>query len=154
MHSILKVVLVVFFSLLISVQSEETKAAGTDTFPTILVAPCKSKLSFAEASLIVSVLNHESGAFRGDYIIKINPFTFKNDEGRLDLKISDADAHKMTRGLAVEFSGKAISNKGNKQQGVKGRTDPKTASSGNVSFVVTTADRQIVFNTTYKLVNN
>lgn len=152
MRFLVKLLTIHLFVCLMSVQGEEAPPSKAASLPSIVVAPSKSRLTMAEASLIVGELSHENGAFRGDYAIKITPFAFKNEEGRLDLKITKADALKLSQGQAVEFSGTATSNKRNKEQGVKGKTEPTGATGGNVSFVVTTSDRQIVFNTTYKLI--
>lgn len=117
----------------------------------MIVEPSATKVSLAKANLIVSTLEHEKEAYLGSYQLKVTPFTFKSETGKLFLQASDETVMQMTKGEPVKFTGKATNDKGDVKV-VTGQTTPADTSHGAVSFSVQTENGPMVFNTSYKLV--
>ncbi|MEO7933041.1 MAG: hypothetical protein ABIT76_07775 [Chthoniobacterales bacterium] len=125
--------------------------AHAEEAPKMIVEPSATKVSLAKANLIVSTLEHEKEAYLGSYQLKVTPFTFKSETGKLFLQASDETVMQMTKGEPVKFTGKATNDKGDVKV-VTGQTTPADTSHGAVSFSVQTENGPMVFNTSYKLV--
>ncbi len=120
--------------------------------PKIVIEPSSTKLSLAKAELTVSPLECKAPGLCGTYTIKVTPFTFKNDFGKLTLTMSDLIVGKMKAGEPVEFTGMATSERDGKTKAIKGTTTPNAKETGLVNFVVTSEDGDLVFNSSYHLV--
>lgn len=124
----------------------------TQTPPTkLLIEPSSTQLPLAKADLTVGPLESKEQSLCGTYKIKVTPFAFKNDHGNITLAMSTEDTEKMSKGKPVDFTGKATSAKDGKIKPIKGKTKPDAGNHGDVSFVVTTEDGDLLFNTTYRI---
>ncbi len=120
--------------------------------PKLVIEPSATTTSMAKCELTVGVLECKNQVLNGSYAIKVIPFSFKNDHGSLALAMSDENAQKMARGEIIEFTGVATSAKDGKTKTIKGKTKPATDQAGAVSFVVTTQDGDLLFNSAYQVV--
>lgn len=125
--------------------------ALAEDIPKMLVEPSAAKVSLAKAKLIVSPLEHEAKAYLGSYELRVTPFTFKSETGKLFLNASDETVRQMLNGESVEFTGKAT-NAAGEVKVVTGKTTAQTNDRGAVSFSVQTENGPMVFNTSYRLV--
>jgi hypothetical protein len=99
----------------------------------------------------VSGLTRDGGAFVGDYQIKVAPYFFKNETGKLTMLISDASLAKLTGNSAVEFTGRATTDGTNKSRPVRVKAVPTTRLGGALMISVATENGALVFDTSYKL---
>jgi hypothetical protein len=102
-----------------------------------------------KASLIVSPLAHQNGSYVGDYQLKVRPYFFKSEKGGLLLTASDEVVRKLQAGIAIDFSGKAVTYQDGRTHTVLGRVTPLSASRGSVTFSIITDDGKIIFKTSY-----
>lgn len=128
------------------------RAEGDPVIPKLVIEPSATTTSMAKCELTVGALECKKQVLNGSYAIKVIPFSFKNDHGSLMLAMSDENAQKMAHGETIEFSGVATSAKDGKTKAIKGRTKPATGEAGAVSFVVTTEDGDLLFNSAYQVV--
>ena len=129
-----------------------TASPAVDPVARLVIAPSSTKVKIATADLTVGALDHKEKSYQGSYKIKITPFAFKNDHGSLFLEVSESQARRMAQGEAVEFKGKATSEKDGKIKPIKGKTNPENKEEGAVSFTVYTEDGELHFNTSYQVV--
>lgn len=127
---------------LLSAQADEVR---------MIVEPSSTKVSMAKANLIVSPLDHQEKAYLGSYELKVTPFTFKSETGKLFLNATDEVVRQMANGESVKFTGKATNAKGNVKV-VTGKTTAAANDRGAVSFSVETDNGPMVFNTSYHLI--
>jgi hypothetical protein len=99
----------------------------------------------------VSGLTRDGGAFVGDYQIKVAPYFFKNETGKLTMLISDASLAKLTGNSAVEFTGRATTDGTNTSRPVRVKAVPTTRLGGALMISVATENGALVFDTSYKL---
>ncbi len=125
--------------------------AIAENAPKMLVEPSATKVSLAKAHLIVSPLEHQEKAYFGSYELRVTPFTFKSETGKLFLNATDETVRQMEKGESVEFTGKATNTAGDVKV-VTGKTTAETNDRGAVSFSVQTENGPMVFNTSYHLV--
>jgi hypothetical protein len=85
----------------------------------------------------------------GDYKLKVRPYYFKSEKGSLLLAASDDVVQKLQAGIAIDFSGKAVTYYDGRTHIVLGRVTPSSADRGSVTFSIITDDGKIVFKTSY-----
>ena len=103
-----------------------------------------------KASLIVSPLTHRNGNYAGEYQLKVRPYFFKSEKGSLLLAASDDSVRKLQAGIAINFTGKAVTHKDGRIHVVLGRATPSSPDRGSVTFsIITDDDGKLVFNTSY-----
>lgn len=138
----------------VAVQAE----SQTVTFPTsnpklanrrMFVDPSSTSLAPGKASLVVSPLIYQKQTYAGDYQLKVVPFFYKSQSGKLSLAAPDDSVRRLATGLAVEFTGEAVNRKDGKIKVVKGKITPLTEDRGTVAFSIATENGELVFNTSY-----
>ena len=68
--------------------SGPNSAAATDRL--LQIDSCSMPVAEGKATLIVGSLQRTNGIYAGEYKIKVFPYFFKNDKGRLAILVSDA----------------------------------------------------------------
>jgi hypothetical protein len=127
--------------------STATSNAAT---PKLFINPSSTSVPFrGKASLIVSPLTHRNGNYVGDYKLKVRPYFFKSEKGSLLLAASDDVVRKLQAGIAIDFSGKAVTYEDGRTHTVLGRVTPSSADRGSVTFSIITDDGKMVFKTSY-----
>jgi hypothetical protein len=115
----------------------------------MFVDPSSTSLALGKASLTVSPLTYQKQTYAGDYQLKVVPFFYKSQSGKLSLAAPDDSVRRLTQGLAVEFTGEAVNQKDGKTKVVKGKITPTTKDRGTVAFSIATENGELVFNTSY-----
>jgi len=135
-----------------SIRAEDTTArrAAAPAGPELLIGPSSTLTKLARADLTVTPLGRQGDTLAGSYRIKVTPFAFKNDHGSLSLDFPEATFAKFASGKPVAFTGVATSAKDGKTKAVTGKTVPDSAAKGAVSFIVTTPDGDLLFESTYE----
>ena len=116
-----------------------------------LIAPSSSSLAGGTARLVVGALSREPGTYVGAYRIKVFPYFFKSESGRLSMQVSDVALLKLTQGVAVELAGRATTNGTGKTRAIMAWAKPSTSDCGALIFAVTTLEGKLIFNTSYRL---
>ena len=138
----------------LTISASPLQAGNNSARPKLFIEPSATKTSMAKCELTVGTLECKEQSLSGSYAIKVIPFAFKNDQGSLSLAISPENVKKLALGKAVEFTGMATSSRDGKTKAIKGQTQPKASGHGGVSFVVSTEDGDLFFNSTYKVVEH
>src|ERR1700752_1515326 len=87
----------------------------------LFVDPSSTSVALGKASLIVSPLAHRNGNYVGSYRLKVRPYFFKNERGSLLLAVSDDSLRKLQAGIAINFTGKAVTHEDGRVHTVLGR---------------------------------
>jgi hypothetical protein len=115
----------------------------------LFIDPSSTSVKFGKASLIVSPLAPRAYTYIGDYQLKVVPYFFKSEKGRLLLAAPQDSYRRLVQGIAVEFTGVATNQKNAKTKIVTGKITPSTKDRGQVTFSVATENGKMVFNTFY-----
>src|SRR6185436_17610107 len=62
-----------------------------------------------KATLSISPLRPSSNTYAGDYHMKVSPYFFKSEHGKLSMSIPDECFAKVAKGLRMELGGRATS---------------------------------------------
>ena len=64
----------------------------------MFVEPSSSKLAGGTAKLVVGVLSRDDSSYTGEYRIRVFPYWFKNESGKLLIKVSETSLRRDDRG--------------------------------------------------------
>lgn len=124
--------------------------AKSDPFTRKLVIdPSAAFVPLGNANLFVSPLTHQNGNYVGNYRLRVRPYFFKSERGRLLLAASDDSLRKLQTGSAINFTGQAVTQEDGRIHIVNGKATPASADRGSVTFSIVTNDGKLVFNTSY-----
>ncbi|MEA3186956.1 MAG: hypothetical protein QOD99_786 [Chthoniobacter sp.] len=145
--------LIVLIGGIVTAWNPQTRSSSLDQLvpsnPKLIVHPTSTTVSLGKANLTVDPLVHEGEFYTGDYQLKVVPYFFKSEKGKLKLEASDDTVHKLLEGVAVKFAGTATSSKEGEVKVVVGKATPSTKLRGSVTFSIVTENGPMVFNTDY-----
>jgi hypothetical protein len=137
----------------ISSLHSDTSKPATETSAALarrlVIDPSATSVALGKANLIVSPLTHRNGNYVGNYGLKVRPYYFKSEKGSLLLAASDDSVRKLQAGTAVNFTGKAVTQKDGRIHNVLGKATPSSPDRGSVTFSIVTDDGKLVFSTSY-----
>lgn len=117
----------------------------------LLVAPSSSQLAGGTAKLVVGVLSRDNSSYTGEYRIKVFPYFFKSETGKLLIRVSETSLRKMIEGDATSFAGRAITDGTGETRPVTAKVLPAAGDHGALTFTVATENGPLVFNTSYRI---
>ncbi|MEO5719616.1 MAG: hypothetical protein ABIR29_13740 [Chthoniobacterales bacterium] len=127
---------------------------GADTITSrMFVEPSSSKLAGGTAHLVVGVLNRHDSSYTGNYRIKVFPYFFKSESGKLLIKVSEPLLKRMIAGGATSFAGSAITDGTGETRKITAKARPAASDprAGALTFTVATENGPLVFNTSYRI---
>ena len=108
-------------------------------------------VSGGKATLIIGPLHRTTNVYEGDYQMKVSPYFFKNEKGRLSIVVSDESLKKIGTGKVAEITGTATTNgKGGKSRRIDATATPSDKASGTLKLWFISEDRKMTFNTSYR----
>ena len=110
-----------------------------------------TRVSTAKATLIIQPLTRKGEIFAGDYEMKVTPYFFKSESGKLEIHIPNESLAKAEQGFPVEITGTALTDGETVKRKINARATPKDKSSGELKVWFMADERQMVFNTSYRL---
>ncbi len=74
---------------------------------TLIIDRCSTTVSGAKATLSIGRLQQTGDTYAGDYSMKISPYFFKNEKGKLAILVPADSLAKVRKGLVLEVIGTA-----------------------------------------------
>lgn len=102
--------------------------------------------------MAVDPLSRNGSTYVGKYRIKVFPYFFKNESGRLLIEVSEPQLRQMMGGGETSFVGRAKANGGEVTHKITAKASPKGDGVGALTFTVSTDNGPLVFNTSYRIV--
>lgn len=130
----------------------DPSASPAPTAAKLVIEPSSSRLAGGTAKLAVNPLSRSGSNYVGDYRIKVIPYFFKNENGRLIIEVSEPKLQQMLEGGVTSFVGEAKANHSDLKHKITARATPAGRKSGALTFTVATDNGPLVFNTSYKIV--
>ena len=115
----------------------------------LFIDPSSTSVKLGKANLTITPLAPRANTYVGDYQLKVAPYFFKSEKGRLLLEAPQNSYRRLAQGMAVAFTGVATNQKNGKTKVVTGKITPSTNDRGQVIFSVATDNGKMVFNTSY-----
>jgi hypothetical protein len=103
-----------------------------------------------QATLTIGPLRRADGVYSGDYRIKVSPYFFKNEKGRLAIIVSDESLAGIAQGKAAAIIGTATtSGKGGASRPIAATATPADINRGTLKLWFTAGDRKMIFEPAY-----
>ena len=112
---------------------------------------CFTRVAGAKATLTISPLRRIKDIFEGDFDMKVAPYFFKNDKGKLAITVSDETIAKVSAGSPVDITGTATTKAGSGSvvRQINAEATPVDAQHGLLKVWLTVDERKLVFLTKY-----
>ena len=138
------------FFVTVSSTGDISRAAGS-TNDLLVIDRSFTRVSTAKATLIIQPLVRKGEVFAGDYEMKVTPYFFKSESGKLEIHVSEESLTKAEKGMPVEITGTALTDGETVKRKINARATPTDKSSGELKVWFMADERQMVFNTSYRL---
>jgi hypothetical protein len=103
----------------------------------------------AKATLIVGPLTRTNGVYAGDFKVKVFPYFFRSDRGRLAINVPDTDLAALCQGKTVVVTGTSTSTKTGIVRHIEITATPKDRNHGNISLWFMAGDHKLIFTPAY-----
>jgi hypothetical protein len=152
----------VFLLLLSKTESQATNsirihaaAASTNFAPTsriLMIDPSSMSVGGGKATLIIGALQRADGVYSGDYQIKVFPYVFENEKGRLAIVVSDESLAGINQGKVMAIVGTATtSGKGGRSRHIDATATPVDINRGTLKLWFMAGNRKMIFEPAYHL---
>jgi hypothetical protein len=111
-------------------------------------------LPTAKATLIIGPLTRTNGVYAGDFKLKIFPYFFKSDRGRLAISVPDKVLAAADQGKTVAVTGTATSTKNGTVRHIEITATPKDHDHGTISLWFMVGDQKMFFTPAYHFASN
>jgi hypothetical protein len=128
--------------------SGSTNPASTNRV--LVIDPSSMPVGAGKATLIIGALHRADGVYSGDYKIKVSPYFFKSEKGRLAIVVSDESMAAINQGKVASIIGTATaSGKGGRSRHIEATATPANINRGTVKLWFMASDRKMIFETAY-----
>jgi hypothetical protein len=125
-----------------------TNAAVTNRV--LIIGPSSMPVAAGRATLTIGALERVDGVYTGDYQIKVSPYFYKNEKGRLNIVVSDESLAKVSDGQVAEIIGTATTaGKGGLTRHIDATATPTNPDRGTLRLWFMAGDRKMIFEPTY-----
>ncbi|MGI8431673.1 MAG: hypothetical protein ACR2MW_05190 [Chthoniobacterales bacterium] len=100
----------------------------------------------------MGTLRREGDNYVGNYRLKVFPYFFKSEKGRLSIRVSKPTLRRIRRGRAIIFAGQASAEGTALTRKIAGKATPSGKNAGALDFTITTENGPLVYKTSYRLV--
>jgi hypothetical protein len=131
-------------------ESASTNSAAKH--PVLIIDQSVTAVSGAKATLSIGPLQRTGNIYAGDYHMKVSPYFFKGEKGRLAIVVSDKSMARVTNGLGAEIIGTATSNGDGETRRIDAQASPADRARGTLKLWFLSGDHKLVFNTSYRFI--
>jgi hypothetical protein len=111
------------------------------------------KISGGKATLLIGTLKRTNDIYRGDFQMKVSPWFFKNEKGKLAITVTDQSIAKASQGFPVEISGTATTDgKSSAIRSISAVATPLDPDHGGLKLWFTVDERKMFFETDYRFI--
>ena len=119
------------------------------TSPVLILENSTMPLPTAKATLIIGPLTRTNGVYTGDFKVKVFPYFFKSDQGRLAINIPDEALAAVNQEQTVSFSGTSTSTKNGIVRRIEITATPMDQDHGTVTLWFMAGNQKMIFTPAY-----
>jgi hypothetical protein len=117
---------------------------------TLMIDPSSMSVGGGKATLIIGPLRRKGGIYSGDYKVKVFPYVFENEKGRLAIVVSDESLAGINQGKVTVITGTATtSGKGGLSRHIDAVATPIDINSGTLKLWFMAGNRKMIFEPAY-----
>jgi hypothetical protein len=118
----------------------------------LMVDASSMPVAGGKATLTIGPLRRTNGVYTGSYKLKVFPYFFKNNTGRLAIMVSDEAVADINAGKAIEVIGTATtSNRSGRILHIDATATPVDTNHGNLKLWFLVGGRKMIFQPAYHL---
>ena len=126
------------------------RAAPASTNRVLMIESSSMPIGTGKATLTIGALLRTNGVYAGDYKIKVFPYFFKSEKGRLAIVVSDESLAVINRGKAAAIVGTATtSGTGGRSRHIDATATPADLNHGTLKLWFTAGNRKMTFTPAY-----
>ena len=126
-----------------------TLAAPPSTNRVLIIDPSSTAVSGAKATLSIGPLQRTGDIYAGDYQMKVSPYFFKSEKGRLAIVVTDESLAKTAQGIVTEITGTATSGKSGTTRHIDAIATPASLDRGTLKLWFMSGERKMIFEPAY-----
>jgi hypothetical protein len=116
----------------------------------LVIDPSSMPVGAGKATLTIGTLQRMGGIYSGDYKVKVFPYFFKNETGRLAICVPDDSLAGLGRGKVVTIIGTATSNgKGGRTRHIDATATPVDINGGKLKLWFMAGKAKMIFEPAY-----
>jgi hypothetical protein len=154
-HQSMKVIIIAWACLAAGIVAASAAPAVTNAAPVgrvLIIEPSSMSLPTAKATLTISPLTRTNGVYTGDYKLKVFPYFFKNEKGRLAINVPDDLLAYLNDGRPVTVGGTATAAKTGRIRRIGATAMPVDFDHGTVTLWFMSNTQKMTFTPAYHFV--
>lgn len=151
----MKAIIIALAGLAAGVVAAAAAPAVTNAAPAsrvLIIEPSSMPLPTAKATLTISPLTRTNGVYTGDYKLKVFPYFFKNEKGRLAINVPDELMATLNDGRPVTVGGTATAAKTGRIRRIGATATPLDVDHGTVTLWFMSNTQRMTFTPAYHFV--
>ena len=131
-----------------SAAADSTNTASTNRI--LIIDPSVMPVAGGTATLTIGPLLRADGIYSGDYTMKVSPYFYKNEKGRLAIVVSDESLATIGRGKVAAIIGTATTaGKSGTSRHIDATATPADTNHGSLKLWFIAGDRKMTFEPAY-----
>jgi hypothetical protein len=123
---------------------------ATSSSRSILIERSSTGVAGGTATLSIGQLDRNADLFTGGYEMKVSPYFFKSEKGKLAIVVPDESLAQIHNGMTTAITGTATTNgKGGKIRHIDAIATPLDRDRGALKLWFTSGEKKVIFNTSY-----
>jgi len=125
-------------------------AAPSATNRVLIIDPSSMPVAAGKATLTIGELQRAAGIYTGGYRINVSPYFYKNENGRLNIIVSDESMANISHGKVATITGTATTGgAGGKTRHIDATATPANNDRGTLKLWFMSGDRKMIFEPAY-----
>jgi hypothetical protein len=149
----MKLQLILFALLMAGWSAAQAAPDSTNSVSTnrvLMIEPSSMSIATGKVTLTVGPLDRVNGVFTGYYRIKVSPYFFKNEKGKLAITVPDEVLAKINRGEEVAIVGTATTiGKTGRSRRIEATATPTDINCGTLRLWFMAGDKKMIFEPAY-----
>ena len=118
----------------------------------LMIDLCSARVPGGKATLSIGPLQPRSDIYAGDYRMKVSPYFFKGEKGKLAITIPSDTLERVSQGQAVDITGTATTDGESVARHIDITATPSDSDHGALMLWFVVDGRKMTFNTAYHIV--
>jgi hypothetical protein len=132
------------------IQAAPVSTNSASTNRNLIIDASSMPVEAGKATLIIGALRRTNGVYSGDYRIKVSPYFFKSEKGRLAILVSDQSQAAINQGKVAAITGTATtSGQGGRTRRIDATATPADINCGTLKLWFMAGDRKMIFEPAY-----
>ncbi|MGD0813102.1 MAG: hypothetical protein ABSA83_05820 [Verrucomicrobiota bacterium] len=116
----------------------------------LIIDPSSMPIALGKATLTIGALERVDGIYSGDYKIRLSPYFFKKERGRLAIVVSDGSLARLNLGKVTAIIGTATtSGKSGASRRIDAMATPADVNRGTLKLWFAAGERKMIFEPAY-----